>query len=474
MSGEATDDERVELDHLLARDPEAIFYVELLTQLWEEEKIREIGSREVTDTDMAYLKHLARHRPKFASPSKTNSPADRPAPPKADQPVTPPSPKTGSPITPPSSSKVDASDTHSPAASHAIPPSKEIPDHPLPPVDTSDGVYTGSSLTSDPVTPASDASSPTPYFALSDASPTRRRKSHKVLLASWGLVGVVLTAGLFYSLSRHTRSSSAATDGNTEFSVALGARRQLTLPDGTKVWLNAGSRLSYDSDMLRKDIRAVTLSGEAFFDVAKDKNHCFIIHTDKIAIRVLGTAFNVKAYPRDKITETTLLQGSVELTVNKRPYQKIILKPKEKFALLDNAPDNIADGSPDSAARGVSGDAATDSASARSGRTPGVHPANKETLVIQDVVPIEVDDKEYVKEVSWVEDNFVFQNETLEELAPKMERWFNVQIKIDNARIGALHFSGIFHKETIGQALSALQFIQPFKFKITDNHVYIN
>ena len=453
LSGEATEDERAELDLLLARDPEAIYYVELITQLWEEEKIREIGSREVTDTDMAYFKHLARHRPKFASPPKTSSPADRPAPTKTDQTVTPPSPKTDSPATPPSSSKPDVSD-------------------PLPPVDISDGAYAGSSRTVDPV--ASASALPTPDFSLPDPSPTHRRKSRKFLQASWLLLGVLLTAGLLYSLSRHTRSTSSATDGNTEFSVTLGARRQLTLPDGTKVWLNAGSRLSYDSDMLRKDIRAVSLSGEAFFDVAKDKNHCFIIHTDKIAIRVLGTSFNVKAYPRDKITETTLMAGSVELTVNKRPYQKIILKPKEKFALLDNAPDNGIDGSLDSATRGVIGDAPTDSASAKSGHTPGAHRANKETLVIQDVVPIEVDDKEYVKEVSWVEDNFVFQNETLEELAPKMERWFNVQIKIDNARIRALHFSGIFHKETIGQALSALQFIQPFKFKITDNHVYIN
>jgi transmembrane sensor len=68
LSGEATADEREELDHLLARDPEALFYVELITQLWEEKKIPDIRFREVADTEIAYLKHLARNKPEFSSP----------------------------------------------------------------------------------------------------------------------------------------------------------------------------------------------------------------------------------------------------------------------------------------------------------------------------------------------------------------------------------------------------------------------
>jgi ferric-dicitrate binding protein FerR (iron transport regulator) len=230
----------------------------------------------------------------------------------------------------------------------------------------------------------------------------------------------------------------------------------MTLPDGTKVWLNAGSLLSYDSNMLRKDTREVSLSGEAFFDVAKDKDRCFIIHTDKIAIRVLGTSFNVRAYPRDKITETTLMGGSIELTVNNKPYQKIILKPKEKFALIDDSQDDAPP------------------ARHSADRSAAASPPLREKLVVQEVMPIHLDDKEYVKEISWVEDEFVFQNETLEELAPKMERWFSVSMEIGNSEIRKFHFTGIFHKETIDQALTAMQLIKPFKFKITGNHVFIN
>ena len=382
LSGESTAEERTELDQLLTRDPEAVYYVELITQLWDEEKIREIGSREVTDTDIAYLKHLARHRPTFA-------------------------------------------------------PSPSIP----------------------------KSSSATPLQPPIQTTEPQKPPSAKSRQFAWLLFFVLLAAGMLYGISRLNRSSSTM-NGNTEFFTQLGSRRQLTLPDGTKVWLNAGSRLSYDSNMLRKDTRTVTLSGEAFFDVAKDKDRSFVIHTDKISIRVLGTAFNVKAYPRDKITETTLMRGSVELTVNNKPYQKIVLKPREKFALIDDSqtdPGSNADPSSDS-----------NPVPAKPGRPATPLMVSKEKLVIQDVTPIEVEDKEYVKEVSWVEDNFVFQNETLEELAPKMERWFNVKIEIDNARIRSLHFTGIFHKETADQAFSALQFIQPFKFKIIDNHVYIN
>lgn len=392
LSGEATAEEIAELERLLTRDPEAVYYAELITQLWDEERIREISSREITDTDIAYLKHLARHQPKFA-----HGPAHTGARPDAENRA----PENGG--------------VEDWGAGNRVPDNQDAENL--------------------------------------DGGPQKRRKIRQlVVIGCLILLTGGLAGGILHAVWHSSRHVSAAIDSNAEFSAALGSRRQLILPDGTRVWLNAGSRLNYDSNMLRKDTRTVTLSGEAFFDVARDKDRSFVIHTDKIAIRVLGTAFNVKAYPRDKVTETTLMRGSVELTVNNKPYQKIVLKPKEKFALIDD----------------------TQTDPAKTGRLRQDTLINKEKLVIQDVIPVEVADKEYVKEVSWVDDNFVFQNETLEELAPKMERWFNVQIEIDNARIRGLHFTGVFHKETVDQALSALQFIQPFKFKITDNHVYIN
>jgi transmembrane sensor len=363
LSGEATTVELNELDQLLTQDPEGIYYAELITQLWDEEKIPRVNGT-ITDTDISYIRHLARHRLQFRQP---------------------------------------------------VVPVEDLPAYDLRPF------------------------------------PAPRRR---ILQTAWLLLFAVFTAGMLYFVgSHHSATPTTATDTNVEQYADLGSRRSLLLPDGTHVWLNAGSRIHYDPDMLQKDARIITLSGEAFFDVARDKDRPFIIHTSKIAIRVLGTAFNVKAYPLDRVTETTLMGGSIELTINSKPYQKIILKPKEKFALIDETRDSLR---------------------TQPARSATSNRSNPEKLVVQDVVPVEVEDKEYVKEVSWIDDNFVFQNETLEELAPKMERWFNVHIHVDNARVSNLHYSGIFHKETIDQALRALQLIRPFNFKITDNHVFIH
>jgi transmembrane sensor len=374
LSGESTPAERAELERLLVSDPEAVFYVELISQLWEDQKVKEITSRPVTETDIAYLKHIARFGPVFKRPSLRKE--------------------------------------------------NEYGNH------FADGIATAAA-----------------------GQVSIRRK----LMRMAALFFLPLLAGsLYYLHSRHDRSPASPPGGesNSAFFAQLGERKTMTLPDGTKVWLNAGSRLSYDSNMLHKGVRDVTLSGEAYFDVAKDKDRCFVIHTDKIAIRVLGTAFDVRAYPQDKITETTLMRGSIELTVNSKPYQKIILKPKEKFALIDDSGDEPV-------------------LPNHSQQKPS-HPSTKEKLVVQEITPVEVADKEYVKEVSWVENDFVFEDETLEELAPKMERWFNVTMEIENRQIGRLHFTGIFHKETIDQALQAMQLIKPFKYKITDGHVFIN
>jgi len=363
LSGEATAAELDELNELLTRHPEAIYYAELITQLWDEEKIPESNSK-ITDTDISYLRHLARHRPEFRETPSVNDP---------------------DPFLQPSS---------------------------------------------------------------------MRRRTRRLARAFF--ITVVLAGGAYLG-SRLLAPQPAATRVNTELFANLGSRRSLFLPDGTRVWLNAGSRIQYDSDMLHKNTRDLSLSGEAFFEVAKDKDRPFIIHTDKIAIKVLGTAFNVRAYPRDRITETTLMRGSIELTVNNKPYQKIILKPREKFDLIDDGHDELRD-----------------SAGIRTGPAKPSRNTNPVKLVVQDVVPVQLEDKEYVKEVSWVDDEFVFQNETLEELAPKMERWFNVRIRIDNPQVRNYHYTGIFHKETIDQALTAMRLIRPFNFKITDKNVFIH
>ena len=114
----------------------------------------------------------------------------------------------------------------------------------------------------------------------------------------------------------------------------------MLLPDGSTVWLNAGSRLTYDS-LYGTTLREVTLSGEAYFDVVKNPKKPFIIHTGKINIRVLGTVFNVKSYPEEQTIETSLIKGSIEVSFPSQPSKKIILKPNQKL-IIDKTETNAS------------------------------------------------------------------------------------------------------------------------------------
>ena len=100
--------------------------------------------------------------------------------------------------------------------------------------------------------------------------------------------------------------------------------------------------MTYDKNF-GKNIREVNLTGEAFFDVTKDSSHPFIIHTNVIDIKVLGTEFNVRSYPNDANTETSLIRGKVEVTVKNRANEKIYLEPNEKLVVAnDNSAPNKA------------------------------------------------------------------------------------------------------------------------------------
>jgi ferric-dicitrate binding protein FerR (iron transport regulator) len=229
---------------------------------------------------------------------------------------------------------------------------------------------------------------------------------------------------------------------STEIIAGRGIRKKIILPDGTLVWLNADSKLTYDMQMEKRNFRLVELSGEAFFDVAHSEKHPFIIKTPEYNIKVLGTAFNVKAYPCDRNSETTLIRGMIELTMNDESHQKIILKPSEKFALIERKIGRV---------RNVV-----------QNRSKGV------ALLVENVEPVTIADKKYIREISWIENKLVFNNETFEELVPRLERWFNVNIEIQDEKVKLYHFTGVFTKESITEALCAMKLIRPFNFKLKE------
>jgi len=112
-----------------------------------------------------------------------------------------------------------------------------------------------------------------------------------------------------------------------EIATVAGEQKEITLPDGSIVWMNACSQISYP-EKFESDLREVQLSGEALFSVTKHRTKRFVVTAKEMSIEVLGTQFNVKSYPEDHITSTTLMSGEVEVTLENEEY---ILAPNEEF-----------------------------------------------------------------------------------------------------------------------------------------------
>lgn len=171
---------------------------------------------------------------------------------------------------------------------------------------------------------------------------------------------------------------------------------EIILSDGTKIWLNAGSTLAYPT-RFNKNQRAVHLSGEAFFEVTKKGKTPFVVNTKTLNIKVLGTSFNVDAYDETPWTKTTLVEGKIEL-LNKQGSKISEIRPGE-LAEYDHL---------------------------------------NQRIHLQ-----EVDTRFYS---SWKEGKMTFFNETLENIAIKLERWYNVEFVFQNEEIKTDRFSGTFLK----------------------------
>lgn len=233
-----------------------------------------------------------------------------------------------------------------------------------------------------------------------------------------------------------------------EVSISPGSRSKIQLPDGSHVWINSSSKISYSKSFSSKS-REVYLNGEAYFDVVHDPSHPFIVHTAAIDVKALGTAFNVKAYSNDPTVEATLIHGSIEIS---RPGQpdapKILLKPHEKLVLNRNPEPR------------VTGETA---------KTSRIEYTNAASVFL---LKRNRPDSEIV-ETAWVYNKLAFEDEKLRDITRKMENWYKVKITIESSRLGDYTLTGSFIKENIEEALKMLQYLVPFKYSIQGNEVRI-
>lgn len=124
-----------------------------------------------------------------------------------------------------------------------------------------------------------------------------------------------------------------------EISVAYGEEKHLVLPDSSEIWINAGTTIKYPKEF-EGDRRTVYLDGEAYFSVQKDTSKPFIVETNNLSVKVLGTKFNVKAYSNDNRTIATLTSGKVEVNTANNSY---ILRPNEQLTFNNNTSTTIVD-----------------------------------------------------------------------------------------------------------------------------------
>jgi transmembrane sensor len=204
-------------------------------------------------------------------------------------------------------------------------------------------------------------------------------------------------------------------------STPRGGTYAFTLPDGTKVWLNAASNLTFASTINSADTRTVELTGEAYFEVAHNKTKPFLVKTGAQTVQVLGTHFNVKAYPDETTTKTTLLEGLVR--VSSKENQAVNLLPNQQ-ALLSST----------------------------------LH-----------VVPIDAQDA-----VAWKNGFFMFDNETLESAMQPIARWYDVDVVFeDEASKAGVYFGKISRYDNISKVLNMLTKTDLVAFRIEGKTIHV-
>ncbi len=253
---------------------------------------------------------------------------------------------------------------------------------------------------------------------------------------------LVFFIGFFISSAQNSESTAQTFN---EIIVPVGAKSQVILPDGSKVWLNAMSKLRYPSTF-KSDTREVYLEGEAYFDVAHNKKKQFIVHTSNLNIKVYGTEFNVKSYPDEDQIQTTLIKGSVaiEQISGKKTLKPIFLKPKQslicKKAITRNAVDSVK------TTRQISA------------RQPEIN-----IIPIPNPIPV----------ISWKDRRWVIESEELGNLAVKLERRYNVIINFEMENLRKYKFSGTLTDETFEQVLKIISLSAPVVYEINNNTVII-
>ncbi len=233
---------------------------------------------------------------------------------------------------------------------------------------------------------------------------------------------VIVTLVLFMQMSGPGESPIVSV--HTE----AGQRSHFVLEDRTKIWLNSDSELHYASDASSDDTRLV-LEGEVYIETPKDRTGNLVISTPYKDVRVMGTTFNVRAYPSEEYVETVLVGGTVEL-----------LRPDG-----NGAPETLS--------------------VMRPGQRAVYNKQNQD---------LHISETSTYEHTAWREGVLVFRNATFDDLANRLEMWFDVEIVYDRDQFDDTSYSGTFrNRENIYQVLESISATTPFSYEIRQNRVFV-
>lgn len=297
-----------------------------------------------------------------------------------------------------------------------------------------------------------------------DPAGTSRRPGLAGMLMSWRTIGrlsaaaaavLLVAAGLYFGtgLPGYPEEKGRQAGGPPEtrlLSVATerGEHKKITLSDGTKVWLNTASRLQYPP-AFAPGKREIVLEGEAYLEVAPDKTRPFTVRTTGMDVRVLGTSFNVRAYPGDPSFETALIEGAVEVYLD-RLDRKITLKPNQKLVLANDR-------------------AFLENNEKEAGRPD----TGKQETGTPDRLSV-ADEADLFDEIAWREHVFVFSDDSFEDIARTLERWYGYRIVFADRETGKKRFTAtLSDRDDIGQIMEALKLSGGFDYKISRDSVRV-
>ena len=244
----------------------------------------------------------------------------------------------------------------------------------------------------------------------------------------------IIVAGLFVAINFVVTSRNIKT-----YAAVYGERKNIQLPDGSVVTLNAGSNIKIN-DKYGLATRDVYLEGEAFFEVKHDSTRPFIVHTAAMDVKALGTAFNVKAYLNEKNTETSLISGLVEVTLKENNNLKMLLYPNQKIEWQNGIGEE---------------------------QRKNLQTA-KQDIYLSDSLPkkLVLTSTGDIKEIAWKENKLIFDDEEFKDIAILLERWYGAKINFKDNAICHYRFTGTYEKEDLNTVLDYLKESKNFNYTI--------